>query len=165
VTSKIPKLLTLPEAVAFREKLRVDGKRVVLTNGVFDLLHNGHLESLRADKYFGHALFVAINSDASVKAIKGPERPIQDESLRARELGKLAMVDAVLIFDTPRLTAEILALRPDVYCKSGDYTLDKLNPEERHALESVGAEIKFVPFVVGFSTTATIAKMKAEGKL
>ena len=160
-----PKLLTLPAAVAAREALRAAGKRVVLTNGVFDLLHEGHLHSLQAARALGDALFVAINSDASVRAIKGPTRPIQDETERARALGELAFVDAIVIFRTPRLTAEIRALRPDVYCKAGDYTPDRLNPEERRALDEVGAKITFVPFLPGFSTTDRIAKMKAAGKL
>lgn len=159
------KLLTLPVAVAAREALRAAGKRVVLTNGVFDLLHEGHLHSLKAARALGDALIVAINSDVSVRAIKGPTRPIQNETERARALGELAFVDEVVIFSTPRLTAEIRALRPDIYCKAGDYTPDKLNPEERRALEEVGAEITFVPFLDGFSTTARIAQMKAGGQL
>lgn len=160
-----PKLLTLPAAVAAREALRAAGRRVVLTNGVFDLLHEGHLHSLQAARALGDALVVAINSDASVRAIKGPTRPIQNETERARALGELAFVDEVVIFSTPRLTAEIRALRPDIYCKAGDYTPEKLNPEERSALEEVGAEITFVPFLDGFSTTARIAQMKAAGQL
>ena len=160
-----PKLLTLTAAVAAREALRAAGRRVVLTNGVFDLLHAGHLHSLQAARALGEALFVAINSDASVKAIKGPTRPIQSETERARALGELAGVDAVVIFRTPRLTAEIRALRPDIYCKAGDYTPDKLNPEERQALEEVGAKISFVPFLPGHITTARFAQMKAAGEL
>jgi rfaE bifunctional protein nucleotidyltransferase chain/domain len=160
-----PKLLTLPAAVAAREELRAAGKRVVLTNGVFDLLHPGHRHSLAAARALGDALFVAINADASVRAIKGPTRPVPNEQERARALGALAEVDGVVIFRAPRLTPEIRALRPDVYCKAGDYTVDTLNPEERRALEEVGAEIKFVPFLPGHSTTALIEKMKAAGKL
>lgn len=160
-----PKLLTLSAAVAARDALRSTGKRVVLTNGVFDLLHEGHLHSLKAARALGDVLFVAINSDASVRAIKGPTRPIQSETERARALGELPFVDGIVIFRAPRLTAEIHALRPDVYCKAGDYAPDKLNPEERQALDEVGAKIVFVPFLPGFSTTACIAKMKAAGEL
>lgn len=160
-----PKLLTLPAAVAAREALRTADKRVVLTNGVFDLLHEGHLHSLKAARALGDALIVAINSDASVRAIKGPTRPIQSEAERAHALGELAFVDQVVIFRTPRLTAEIRALRPDIYCKAGDYTPDKLNQEERRVLDEVGAEISFVPFLPGFSTTDRIAQMKAASKL
>ena len=110
-------------------------------------------------------LVVAINADASVRAIKGPTRPVQGEQERAYALGALACVDAVVVFREPRLTAEIRALKPDVYCKAGDYTLDTLNPEERAALEQAGTKIAFVPFLPGFSTTALIAKIKAAGEV
>lgn len=160
-----PKLFTLSAAVDTREGLRAAGKRVVLTNGVFDLLHTGHLYSLAAARALGDALFVAINADASVRALKGPTRPIQGEIERAYALAALADVDGVVVFREERLTTEIRALRPDVYCKAGDYTLDTLNPDERRALEEVGAKISFVPFLPGFSTTALIAKIKAAGTL
>jgi len=160
-----PKLLSLGDAVAVRESWRTAGRRVVLTNGVFDLLHTGHLYALQAARALGDVLVVAINADASVRAIKGPTRPVQGEQERAYALGALACVDAVVVFREPRLTAEIRALKPDVYCKAGDYTLDTLNPEERAALEQAGAKIAFVPFLPGFSTTALIAKIKAAGEV
>lgn len=159
-----PKLLMFTAATAAREKLRQAGKRVVLTNGVFDLLHTGHLYYLQQARALGDALFIALNADASVRALKGPTRPIQSEEQRAYALGALACVDAVFIFGTPRLDAEILGLRPDVYCKAGDYTLEKLDRTERTALENVGAEIKFLPFLPGFSTTALIGRIKAAGE-
>jgi bifunctional ADP-heptose synthase (sugar kinase/adenylyltransferase) len=90
---------------------------------------------------------------------------VQSEAERAYALGALACVDGVVVFREPRLTAEIRALRPDVYCKAGDYTLATLDPQERAALEQVGASISFVPFLPGFSTTALIAKIKAAGEL
>lgn len=158
-----PKLRTLADTVAWRERLRREGRRVVLTNGVFDLLHTGHLFYLQQARALGDALLIALNADASVRVLKGPTRPVQDETQRAYALGALACVDGVVVFREPRLTAEIRALRPDVYCKAGDYTLEKLNPEERAALESVGAEIRFMPFLPGFSTTALIARIKAAG--
>jgi len=160
-----PKLLTLPAAVAARESCRTAGRRVVLTNGVFDLLHAGHLHALQAARALGDALFVALNSDASVRALKGPTRPVQGELERAYALGALTCVDGVVIFREPRLITEIRALRPDVYCKAGDYTPETLDQAERLALEQVGAEIAFVPFLPGFSTTALIAKIKAAGAL
>lgn len=160
-----PKLLTLPEAVAARAKWKAGRRTVVLTNGVFDLLHTGHIHSLQAARALGDVLLVAINSDASVRAIKGPARPVQSESERAYALGALACVDGVVVFSEPRLTKEITALRPDVYCKAGDYTLDKLNAEERAVLEAGGAKISFVPFLAGFSTTSLIAKIKAAGEI
>jgi bifunctional ADP-heptose synthase (sugar kinase/adenylyltransferase) len=100
-----------------------------------------------------------------VRVLKGPTRPVQDERQRAYALAALACVDAVTIFRTPRLTAEIRALRPDVYTKAGDYTLEKLNPEERAALEETGAEIRFLPFLPGFSTTRLIERIRAAGEV
>jgi rfaE bifunctional protein nucleotidyltransferase chain/domain len=160
-----PKLLTLEQAVAAREKLRAAGKRLVLTNGVFDLLHTGHLYYLRQARALGDALFIALNSDASVRELKGPLRPVQNEEQRAYALGALEFVDGGVIFREKRLTSEIRALRPDIYTKAGDYTLDKLDPDERTALESVGARIAFMPFLPGFSTTALIARIKAAGEV
>lgn len=160
-----PKLLTLDEAVAARARLRERRQRLVLTNGVFDLLHTGHLAYLQQARSLGEALFVALNSDASVRALKGPLRPVQSEEQRAYALAATWFVDGIVIFREPRLTREIRALAPDVYCKAGDYTLEKLNPEERTALQEVGARIEFLPFLPGFSTTALIAKIKAAGEI
>jgi rfaE bifunctional protein nucleotidyltransferase chain/domain len=160
-----PKLLSLAAAVARRAELRAAGKKVVLTNGVFDLLHTGHLYFLRQARAQGDALFIALNADASVRALKGPLRPIQDEEQRAYALGALACIDAVFVFGTSRLDAEIRALSPDVYCKAGDYTLEKLDAGERNALQSVGARIAFMPFLAGFSTTSLIAKIKEAGEI
>jgi len=160
-----PKLFTLPQAVAAREALRLAGKRVVLTNGVFDLLHTGHLYSLQTARQCGDALFIALNADESVRALKGPSRPVQSERERAYALAALACIDGIILFRTPRLTAEIRALRPDVYVKAGDYTLEKLDPDERAALEEVGAEIRFLPFLPGFSTTQLIARIRAAGEI
>lgn len=160
-----PKLMTLAQAVAWREQQRQLGWRVVLTNGVFDLLHTGHLYYLQQARSLGDALLIVLNADASVRALKGPTRPIQAEEERAYALGALSCVDAITIFREPRLTAEIQALAPDVYCKAGDYTLEKLDPGERAVLEQVGAQIKFLPFLKGFSTTALIARIKAAGEL
>jgi rfaE bifunctional protein nucleotidyltransferase chain/domain len=160
-----PKLHTLPAAVAWRDQQRAAGRRVVLTNGVFDLLHTGHLFYLKKARALGDALIIALNADSSVRALKGPTRPVQTEEQRAYALAALECVDAIVIFREPRLTAEIRALRPDVYCKAGDYTLEKLNAEERGALQEVGAEIKFLPFLEGFSTTTLIARIKAAGEV
>jgi len=160
-----PKLLTLDEAMAGRAKLCTAGKKLVLTNGVFDLLHTGHLYYLKEARRLGDALYVAINSDESVRALKGPNRPVMTEEQRAYALGALWFVSGIIIFREKRLVPEIRVLRPDIYCKAGDYTLDKLNPEERAELEKVGAEIKFLPFLPGFSTTNLIAKIRAAGEV
>jgi rfaE bifunctional protein nucleotidyltransferase chain/domain len=165
VTLDNPKLHSLAGAVAWRERQAREGRRVVLTNGVFDLLHTGHLYYLQQARALGDALLIALNADASVRALKGPARPVQTEAQRAYALGALACVDAIVIFGTPRLSDEIRALRPEVYCKAGDYTLEKLNPEERAALEEAGARIAFLPYLEGFSTTALIARIKAAGEI
>jgi D-glycero-beta-D-manno-heptose 1-phosphate adenylyltransferase len=158
------KIRSLAAAVKRREMLRAEGKTVVLTNGVFDLLHEGHLHYLGHASKLGDALFVALNSDTSTRQLKGPERPIERQDKRAQALAQISYVDTVIIFDGVRLVQEISALRPDLYCKAGDYTLDKLDPDELSALKSVGADIRFLPFLPGHSTTAKIRKLQAEGK-
>lgn len=157
--------MTLDRAVAWRAARRAAGETVVLTNGVFDLLHTGHLFYLQQARALGDSLIIALNADASVRALKGPTRPVQTEEQRAYALGALSCVDAITIFRQPRLTEEIRALAPEVYCKAGDYTLDKLDPGERAMLESVGAEIRFLPFLPGFSTTALIQRIKQAGEI
>ena len=158
------KLLTLRAAVARRRRLAARGRSVVLTNGVFDLLHPGHRHYLRRARALGGALFVALNSNASTRLLKGPTRPVQGQTERARALGRLPCVDAIVIFRGKRLDREIAALRPDLYCKAGDYTLAKLDPAERAALQKAGAKIKFMPFLAGFSTTKKIAALRAAAR-
>ncbi len=160
-----PKLLTLAQAVAERARLKRAGKKLVLTNGVFDLLHTGHLHCLKEARRSGEALFVALNSDASVRKLKGPARPVQGQIERAYAIGALWFVSGVVIFGEKRLTKEILALKPDIYVKAGDYTLGKLDPEERAALERVGAKIEFLPFLPGFSTTSLIERIRKAGSV
>jgi len=162
----IPPPLTLDydAVVALRKQAREAGRRVVLTNGVFDLLHRGHVEYLHQSAALGDLLLVAVNSDASVRALKGPTRPLNCETDRAYVLASLRCVAATFIFPGPRLAQEIRALQPDIYTKAGDYTLETLDCDERTALEAVGAQIKLMPFVVGHSTTALIARgAKATG--
>ena len=158
-----PKLLSLEDAVAAREHLRANGKALVLTNGVFDLLHTGHLYYLRKARALGGALYVAINGDKSVRGLKGPSRPVQSEIERAYGLAARDFIDGIVVFHTPRLDNEIVQLRPDVYSKAGDYTLETLDPTERAALEKIGARIEFMPFLEGFSTTKLIARIQAAG--
>lgn len=156
-----PKLRSLADAVARRETLRTQSRRVVLTNGCFDLLHTGHIYFLKKAAALGDALFIAVNTDESVKALKGPTRPVQTVTERAYLLGNLEFVDTVFTFSTPRLNAEIAALCPDAYAKAGDYTLETLNTGERAALENAGTQITFLPFLDGYSTTGLIAKIAA----
>ncbi len=156
-----PKLWPLDEAVRRRATLRSEGKKLVLTNGCFDLLHPGHLYFLGQARQQGDALWVALNGAASVRALKGPTRPVLGDAERAYCLAALSCIDGLVLFHTPRLTAEILALSPDIYAKAGDYTLDTLNPEERGALQTIGADIRFLPFLPGYSTTSLIQKISA----
>jgi rfaE bifunctional protein nucleotidyltransferase chain/domain len=132
----------------------------VLTNGCFDLLHYGHVESLTQAAALGDYLWVAMNSDSSVRALKGIDRPIIPENERAYLLNSLDCISGVTLFENERLTEEILALQPDVYVKSSDYTVDSIDPEEKKALMSVNASLKFVPFVAGHSTSSLIERIK-----
>jgi rfaE bifunctional protein nucleotidyltransferase chain/domain len=129
---------------------------LVLTNGCFDLLHAGHVYALEEAAKLGDILWVGINSDASVRRLKGPSRPIYNQNARAYLLTALNIVKDVFIFENTHLAQEISVLKPDVYVKSGDYTLETLNPLERKALEDYGAAIHFIPFLEGWSTTSTI---------
>jgi len=142
------------------ETLRDFRGRLVFTNGCFDLLHAGHVRYLQAARALGDALLVAVNSDDSVRALKGPTRPINPAEERAEMLAALECVSFVTIFDTPRVTRLVEIIRPAVYAKGGDYTLETLDPEERAALESVGTEIRLLPLVPGRSTTRIIERMR-----
>lgn len=152
-------LLTPDAARTWRESLRRAGKKLVVTNGCFDIMHRGHAAYLREARMQGDALLVLINSDASVKKLKGEKRPVVSEKDRAYMLCSLSSVDRVVIFDTPRCDRELAAIAPDVYVKGGDYTLDKLDPTERAALEKAGTKIVFKPFIPGFSTTTLIQRI------
>lgn len=152
------RVLDLQGVADLRRQAVADGRRLVLTNGCFDLLHRGHLSYLHASAALGDLLVVAVNSDASVRALKGPDRPIHSELDRAYALASLRCVDAVFIFQGPRLAEEIRTLRPDLYTKAGDYTLDSLEPTEKAALLASGTEIRFLPFVAGHSTTSIIER-------
>lgn len=156
-----PKLHSLEESISIRESIRKKAHLFVLTNGCFDLLHPGHLCYLREAKSKGHVLWIALNSQKSVRELKGPTRPLMSDQERAYMLANLESVDGIVIFNTPRLDKEILALQPDIYVKAGDYTIETLDPQERIALEKVGALIQFIPFLTGYSTTSLIQKIAA----
>jgi rfaE bifunctional protein nucleotidyltransferase chain/domain len=161
-------LLSLREAVAFRNRVRRRGGRFVLTNGVFDLLHPGHTSYLAAARRLAGkkgALLVAMNGDRSVRQLKGSGRPVLDQKSRAYNLCQLRSVDAVLVFAGKRLAREIKALKPDVYCKAGDYTVQTLDRTEKEALDAVGARIRFLPFLRGFSTTRLVRQIRKAGSL
>ncbi|MDR1255709.1 MAG: adenylyltransferase/cytidyltransferase family protein [Puniceicoccales bacterium] len=155
------KLHSFQEACALREQLRDAGKRVVLTNGCFDLLHFGHVHSLESAAKEGDSLWIALNSDGSIRRLKGNSRPIFSELNRAYILSALECVAGLFIFKDGHLASEILLFKPDIYVKSGDYDLEKLDKRELHALQSVHAEIKFMPFIEGVSTSFIISSIKA----
>ena len=157
------KLHTLEEAVRAAEALRRAERRLVMTNGCYDLLHPGHIVHLQQARDQGDALFVAMNSDRSVRELKGPSRPVYNENQRALALSALACVDVVLIFDDLSPLGVMAALRPEVYVKGGDYTLETLNQEERALLESFGAHLCLLPLVEDFSTTNIINKLQCQG--
>lgn len=147
----------LDGAIIERECLHFDNIPVVLTNGCFDILHRGHLEFLNNAAKFGK-LFVLLNSDKSVKTLKGDHRPINNEQDRAYALASLTCVYHVVIFDSSTCENEILQLHPDFYVKGGDY-IAGLNQEEKNALDTVKCEIKILDFKEGYSTTSIIEKI------
>ena len=153
-------LLTLDEAVALRAELKKQNRTLVITNGCFDLLHMGHASYLYEAAKQGDELWVLINSDSSVSALKGPTRPLVPQIPRAYMLGALESVSRVIVFDSPRCDRELAALEPDVYVKAGDYTLDTLDAGERAALLKGSSKIVFMPFVEGFSTTNIVEKIR-----
>jgi len=156
-----PKSQTPQQLAALRDKFAAAGKKLVFTNGCFDLLHVGHVRYLQAARALGDALLVAVNGDASVRALKGPTRPINSEQDRAEVLAALACVDFVTLFHTERVTELVRTIRPQIYAKGGDYTVESLDPGERGALQDAGAEIRILSLVPGKSTTATIAKWQS----
>jgi D-glycero-beta-D-manno-heptose 1-phosphate adenylyltransferase len=151
-------ILSRDEAIAWRERLRADGKRVVFTNGCFDVLHAGHVAYLQWARALGDALIVGLNGDASVCALKGATRPFVTWVDRAAVLAGLRSVDAVVEFG--ERTPEVLldALRPDVHVKSAQYRLEDL--PERLVVQGYGGEIRFAPHVAGRSTTDLIAEIR-----
>ncbi len=157
----VSKILSLEELVLEANSLRASGRKLVFTNGCFDLLHVGHVRYLQAARARGDALLVAVNGDASVRILKGPDRPINVEADRAEVIAALACVDLVTLFLTPRVTEVIRAVRPALYVKGGDYTVDSLDPEERAALREVAADVEILALVPGKSTTAVIHKLAA----
>jgi len=157
------KILTLTEVAAYRENLRQRRRKVVATNGCFDLLHVGHLKYLTEARALGDFLWVGVNGDASVRELKGPGRPLTPETDRAELLAALRMVDAVTIFPDVRATVFLRAVQPDIYAKGGDYTVASLNAGEAEALRECGAVIEIVRLVKGKSTTSLVEKI-AENK-
>ena len=154
------KILPYASVRHWADNIHGQGSTIVVTNGCFDILHAGHLSSLLAAAKLGDYLIVGINSDESVKHLKGPSRPIINESDRALMLASLTFVDAVTIFQEDRPVFFFEALQPDYYVKGGDYTFDTLDPGERAVLEKTVREFKFVPTVPEHSTTDIVKRIK-----
>jgi rfaE bifunctional protein nucleotidyltransferase chain/domain len=144
-------------ALLVSARVRAHGGRVIATGGCFDLLHAGHVSTLQAARALGDCLVVCLNSDASVRRLKGPGRPLVAEADRAAVLAALACVDAVVVFDEPTPAAVLRQLRPHVFAKGGDYSPADL--PERTVLAEWGGEVVFVPYLEGRSTTRLLGEM------
>lgn len=157
MTTKIVSLEELPERA---KALRAVGKKIVATNGCFDLLHVGHVRYLKAARSLGDALVVGVNGDRSVRELKGQGRPLNNEKDRAELLASLESVDLVAIFPELRATRFIELVKPNVYVKGGDYDSESLNAEERRMLEQIGSKIDIIPFEKDYSTSSLIEKLQ-----
>jgi D-glycero-beta-D-manno-heptose 1-phosphate adenylyltransferase len=158
--------LTLAALTALCAEWRAAGLRVALTNGVFDLLHAGHVGYLEQARQLGDRLVVALNSDASTRAIKGPQRPIVPEADRAAVLLALRAVDALTIFDEPTAESVVAAVRPEVYVKGGDYAAgaggepDLARLPEARTVMGYGGQVALLPYAPGRSTSELIARIR-----
>ncbi len=154
-----PKIVELEQVSHRCDKLRADGKRLVATNGCFDLLHAGHVRYLQAARALGDFLAIGLNGDNSVRELKGSGRPVTTESDRAELLAALQCVDLVTIFPQRRATQFIAAVQPAIYVKGGDYRSETLDEEEHAVLKEIGAEIHLIPFEAGYSTSRLIEQI------
>ena len=153
------KIITWEQLPAWRSAFRASGRRLVVTNGCFDLLHLGHVTYLESARNQGDALLLGLNSDDSVRRLKGDLRPVNPEADRAAVLAALQSVDGVCIFAETTATRFLAAARPDIYVKGGDYTLETVNQDERQTVESAGGSLVILPLVPGKSTTALLEKI------
>jgi rfaE bifunctional protein nucleotidyltransferase chain/domain len=154
------KIVGLEELAERSKQLRAAGKKLVATNGCFDLLHVGHVRYLQAARALGDLLAVGLNGDRSVCELKGKGRPITAERDRAEILAALQCVDFVTIFPEMRATQFIAASHPAIYVKGGDYAPETLNEQERACLKGIGAEIRFIPFEAGYSTSRLLEQIR-----
>lgn len=155
---KNEKIIAPEEIAEVRARLRAAGRRLVFTNGCFDLLHVGHVRYLQAARALGDALMVAINSDRAVRELKGANRPVMNEQERAEVLAALACVDYVTVFDELSPRRLIASLLPDILAKGGDYALDEIHGREE--TEAAGGRVVALPYVAGASTTDIIGRIK-----
>ena len=153
------KIIAWNDLPKWREQVRSGGRKLVVTNGCFDLVHAGHVTYLETARNLGDALLIGLNGDDAVRKLKGEGRPINDERDRAAVLAALESVNGVCIFAEPTATRFLAHAQPDIYVKGGDYTVDTLNQDERKTVEKAGGRIVIIPFVPGKSTTATLAKI------
>lgn len=153
-------VLTVNEAAALAAGWRAAGQVVVFTNGVFDLLHRGHVDYLRRARDLGDALVVGLNSDASVRRIKGPERPLMHEEDRAAVLAELRPVDVVVVFDEPTAETLVAVIQPAIYVKGGDWGVGQRLPPEAAVVERYGGRVVYLPYLPGRSTTALLGQIR-----
>ena len=158
------KIVDIEELARRSTELRAAGKKLVATNGCFDLLHVGHVRYLQAARALGDALVVGVNGDDSARELKGPGRPLNNEKERAEVLAALECVDLVTIFPELRATRFIQAAAPAIYAKGGDYSAETLNAEERNALQKIGTEIRIIPFEKGYSTSRLLERLRDTAK-
>lgn len=153
------KIVPWDKLSAWRARMRESGRKLVVTNGCFDLLHVGHVTYLETARNLGDALLIGVNGDESVRQLKGAGRPVNSEQDRAAVLAALDSVDGACTFSEKTATRFLSAAQPDIYVKGGDYTLETLNQDERRAVEQSGGRIVIIPFVQGKSTTALLQKI------
>ena len=153
------KVIDLGDVSERSQVLRAGGKKLVATNGCFDLLHVGHIRYLQAARALGDFLVVGLNSDRSVHQLKGSGRPIMADSDRAEIIAALQCVDLIMVFPQLRATQFIDAVRPAIYVKGGDYTHETLDEQERAVLADIGTEIRIIPFEPGYSTSQWIEQI------
>src|SRR6201996_3426960 len=151
----VSKILDRPRATKVQDEH--PGKTIVFTNGCFDILHAGHVRYLAAAKRLGDILVVGLNGDSSVRELKGEGRPLNSQQDRAEVLAALGAVDCVIIFDEKRVDKLLREVRPHVYAKGGDYTVNSLDPDEFSALKEIGAKIEILPLIPGKSTSKLVA--------
>jgi len=156
------KIVSMQELAGISSQMHAVGKKLVVTNGCFDLLHVGHVRYLKAARKLGDALAVGVNGDDSVCARKGNGRPLNKEQDRAEVLAALGSVDYVTVFPEVRATRFLETVRPALYVKGGDYNSETLDAEERVALEKSGAQIRILPFTEGYSTSRLVEKLGAD---
>lgn len=153
------KMVSWDDLPAWRARMRSAGKRLVVTNGCFDILHLGHVSYLEAARNLGDALLVGVNSDHSVHQLKGNNRPVNSDYDRAAVLAALESISGVCIFADRAASGFLSQAKPDIYVKGGDYTLETLNQDERRTVEQAGGRIVVLPLVPGKSTTALLEKI------